>query len=316
MARAREIASRRCAALVLPLALLLFGSASALAADADLLKRGEYVFRAAGCASCHTDDKHHGRPLAGGVRLATPFGVFYTPNISPDPRYGIGAWSDADFVRAVREGVGPRGANYYPVFPYPAYTQISDEDVQALKAYIFSLPPVAQANKPHELPWYLRLRPLIRVWKWLYFHPGRFTPDPRKPAGWNRGAYLAHALVHCGECHTPRNRLGGPQASLMFAGTTDGPDGAVIPNITPDRETGIGKWSRSDLLEYLQTGLTPDGDVAGDLMAEVIDNSTAHLTEDDLNAITDYVRSLPPIAHAVHKHEKKKRAPGRDEFGF
>lgn len=298
------------------LSLCLSVSASALAADADLVKRGEYVFHAAGCNACHTDKKHHGALLAGGVRVTTPFGVFYTPNITPDPKYGIGRWSDADFERAVREGISPEGKNYYPVFPYPAYTHMTDADLAALKAYIFSRPPVAQPNKPHALRWYIRFRPLIGIWKWLYFHPGRFVPDPARSAVWNRGAYLATALTHCGQCHTPRNALGGPMTALRFAGTKDGPDGAVIPNITPDKETGIGGWSRSDLVTYLQTGQTPDGDFAGGLMAEVIDNSTSRLTKTDVDAIAEYVHSLPPIVHSVRGHKKKKHTNGHDEYGF
>jgi mono/diheme cytochrome c family protein len=292
----------------------LFVSHLAVAApDQAQLKQGEYMFHAAGCATCHTDEKHHGAPLAGGRRLATPFGVFYSPNITPDRDHGIGRWSDADFLRALRDGVSPRGENYYPVFPYAAYTHLRDDDILAIKAYLFSRPPVGQTNKPHELPWYLRWRAVVRVWKIRYFTPGPFAPRGDRSPAWNRGAYLATAAAHCSECHTPRDRFGGVESELAYAGTREGPDNGVVPNITPDKKTGIGTWTRSDLVEYLETGQRPDGDFAGDLMADVIDNSLKFLTKDDLSAIATYLVSLPPIAHAVRKEKKKT---GGDEFGF
>lgn len=286
---------------------------TAAAIDATLLARGEYMFKAAGCYGCHTDVKAKGPALAGGAKLATPFGDFYPPNITPDREHGIGAWSDEDFRRALREGVSPRGYRYYPAFPYTAYTLLHDDDIRAIKAYIFAQPARAQANRKHELVWYAR-RPLLFFWKTLYFDRGPYVPDPARSAQWNRGAYLANAAVHCGECHTPRTRLGGLNEDRHFAGTRDGPDGALVPNITPDKRTGIGGWSRSELYDYLETGATPDGDYAGDLMAEVIDNSTQPLTRDDRAAIVEYVLSLPPIEHAVRK--EKKKTQGQGDFDF
>lgn len=289
--------------------------ATALAADPGLVARGEYVYRASGCTNCHTDRKAKGPELAGGAALETPFGTFYAPNITPDRTYGIGAWSDEDFRRALREGVSPAGSHYYPSFPYTSYTRLADEDIRALKAYLFTLPPVARPSRPHELPWYARLRPLLYFWKWRYFEPGPYRPDPRQSVQWNRGAYLATAAAHCGECHTPRDRFGGLDARRYYAGTTAGPEGAVVPNITPDRRTGIGRWSERDLAYYLETGMTPDGDFAGDVMADVIDNGLRHLTRDDLRAIAVYVKSLPAIEHAVSKR-KKDEPRKRDDFGF
>lgn len=278
--------------------------AASISATAPDRARGEYLFKAAGCAGCHTDSKGKGKPLAGGHRLETPLGVFYTPNITADRATGIGNWSDADFIRALRDGVSPRGEHYYPAFPYTSYTRLSDEDMRAIKAYIFSLPAAIAQNKPHELPWYLRARPLLQVWKWLFFERGAFIANPQADAQWNRGAYLATAAVHCGECHTPRNRLGGFKRGLYYAGTRDGPEKSVIPNITPDKKTGIGRWSKRDIADYLETGATPDGDSAGDLMADVIDDSTAHLTKVDRDAIATYIVSLPPIENAVRKEKK------------
>lgn len=292
---------RRAAAL-----LWLMVSAVPVWAAEDGRRQGEYLFRAAGCAGCHTDEKHNGAPLAGGPALQTPFGVFYAPNITPDPETGIGRWSEADFIRALRQGVSPAGAHYYPAFPYTSYTRLTDADLRALKAYLFNLKPVRQANRPHELPWYLRRRPLLAIWKALFFNPGPFTPAPGQPPAWNRGAYLVNALVHCGECHTPRNFLGGFKDSQRHAGTRNGPEGSVVPNVTPHKTTGIGRWRASELVEYLETGATPEGDSAGDLMAEVIDNSLHYLRKDDLKAIAVYALSLPPIEHAVRREPKAK----------
>ncbi len=276
---------------------------------------GDYLFRAAGCGGCHTDEKNHGPALAGGPAIKTPRGTFYGPNISPDPAHGLGRWREVDFIRAMREGVRPDGAHYYPSFPYASYTRLTDDDLRALWAYLRRQPPVAQPNRPHDLPWYLRPRSLLSTWKALYFTPGAWQPRPDKDETWNRGAYLVEAVTHCGECHTPRDALGGPRRALHLAGTRDGPDDSVVPNITPDRKTGIGRWRKSEIVEYLVSGMTPEGDFAGDVMAEIIDRSTSRLTAADRVAIAVYLLSLPPVEHATRK-AKPKPAPGRDEFGF
>ncbi len=295
---------------VMLLGLLCAGSS--LAAGPDPVA-GQYLFRAAGCENCHTDREHGGAWLAGGRELLTPLGVFYSPNITPDPDTGIGRWREADFLRAMRHGRGPDGRHYYPSFPYAAYTRLSDADLRALWAYLRSVPPVRQANRPHELPWYLKYRALLAGWKLLYFKPGPYTPEPGKGASWNRGAYLVQAAGHCGECHTPRNRLGGFRIGLYLAGDKAGAEGGVVPNITPDPKTGIGRWSRGELIDYLKTGMRPDGDFAGGLMAEVIDNGLKHLSQQDLEAIATYLQSVPPVEHAVRKPKPK---PTRDEFGY
>lgn len=211
-------------------------------------------------------------------------------------------------------GRGPQGSHYYPSFPYTSYTRLTDDDLRALRAHIFSLPPVAQPSRPHELAWYARFRPLLSL-EVALLPTGAFEPDPGQSAQWNRGAYLATAAAHCGECHTPRDRFGGSDRTRYYAGTREGPEGAVVPNITPDRKTGIGRWSVRDIAYYLETGMTPDGDFAGDVMADVIDNGLRHLTKDDLLAIATYVKSLPPVEHAVSKR-KKDRPKKRDDFGF
>lgn len=270
-------------------------AASSLYASESASPPGEYLFRAAGCAHCHTDTDNKGAPLAGGRALHSPFGTFYTSNITPDRDTGIGRWSEADFRRALREGISPEGRHYYPAFPYTSYTRLSDADLHAIWKYLASQKPVRQANKPHALPWYLRSRATLGVWKMLYFKSGPLQPQTEKSPAWNRGAYLVKAVAHCGECHTPRNLLGGFKTAQELSGNPHGADDTEIPNITPDRKTGIGKWSESDIADYLETGMTPDGDFAGDAMAEVIDNNTSHLTKEDRRAIAVYLRSQPAV---------------------
>jgi mono/diheme cytochrome c family protein len=226
--------------------------------------------------------------------LATPFGTFYSPNITPDSQTGIGRWTDAQFLRALREGVRPDGANYFPVFPYPSFTKITDADALAIKAYLFSLPTVRQTNRSHDVSFPLSWRFLQNGWKWLFFTPARFHPAQERSEAYNRGAYLVTALAHCGECHTPRNWFGATEPDRFLAGTPAGPDGKKVPNITPDSKTGIGDWSEDDIVTLLATGQTPDFDFAGGAMAEVV-KSTARLTEEDRRAIAAYLRSLPAI---------------------
>ena len=287
---------------------LLFAPSLALAAGQGLidsqLKQGEYIYRATGCEGCHTDAKHAGKLLAGGHALATPFGTFYTPNITPDKETGIGLWSEQDFMRALRAGVSPSGDHYYPSFPYTSYTKLTDDDARALWLYLKAQPSVKQANRNHDLKWFARSRSFVGTWKRMYFVPGAYQPDAAKSGAWNRGAYLAEAAAHCGECHTPRNALGGIDTKLRYAGTRAGPGDGVVSNITPDKKTGIGKWRASELAQYLETGLTPEGDSAGDLMAEVIDNGLQYLNKEDLAAIAEYVLSLPPVENSVQKPKK------------
>jgi mono/diheme cytochrome c family protein len=279
------------------LALTLLTAANPAAADEDASGRGEYLARAGGCFSCHT--AAGGQPLAGGRALATPFGTFYSPNITPDPDTGIGRWTDAQFLRALREGVRPDGANYFPVFPYPSFTGITDSDALAIKAYLFSVSPVRQDNRPHDVAFPFSWRALQTGWKLLFFTPGPFQPAPQRSAAYNRGAYLATALAHCGECHTPRNILGAMRSSLRFAGTPDGPDGQLVPNITPDPGTGIGKWEKDDVVELLKTGTTPEQSKVKGAMRETIQDGLKYLSDADLEAIADYLFAQPSIVHEV-----------------
>ena len=251
-------------------------------------KKGEYLANAAGCAGCHTAPS---APLfSGGRELATPFGKFYGPNITPHAGAGIGRWSEADFTAAMRFGRRPDGAHYYPVFPYPAYTKIADADLKDLYAYLRSVPPSSRPSKPHELRFPFGLRYLLWGWKWLYFVPGAFASDPGRGSTLNRGAYLVQALGHCGECHTPRNILGGPKKGRYLAGGKL-PDGRT-PNLTPTR---LKRWSDKQLADFLRTGATPEGDVPSEVMDEVIRNTTSQLSTQDLSALIAYLRSIPSL---------------------
>lgn len=272
--------------------LLLTGLPSPANAQGDA-KRGEYLAKAGGCVACHTEDKKGAVPFAGGRALETPFGKFFGPNITPDNQAGIGRWSETDFVRAMRMGVGPDGAQYYPAFPYPSFTRITDRDLGDLWAYLRTVPPSNRPSKAHELRFPYNWRFLIRFWKWLFFDPGVFQPVPGQSVTVNRGAYLVRALGHCGECHTPRNFLGGPIED-RFLGGGKGPDGKDVPNLTPAR---LKKWNDAELKDFLTTGLTPDGDVASETMGEVVRNTTGQLTPQDLAAIVAYLRSIPPVAN-------------------
>jgi mono/diheme cytochrome c family protein len=268
-------------------------------APADPLARGRAVLEAAGGCTCHTDFENDGPPLAGGRGISTPFGVFRASNITADPETGIGRFSDADFLRAMREGIAPDGSSYFPVFPYPSFTGMSDEDLLALKAYLLSLPAVRRENRPHEAWPPFGWRMAAAAWRRMNFAPARFAPDPTRPPDWNRGAYLVTAVAHCGECHTPRTLAGALDRTRWLAGTEDGPEGELAPNITPHDDTGIGRWTRPDLVWYLQTGLEPDGDETQGLMQEVIEHGYQHVPRADLEAIAVYLESLPAVDNEV-----------------
>ena len=279
-------------------ALLISTSAlpvSATESDA-LLAEGRYVYLVAGCVGCHVDADRVADGPAGGKGLETPFGVYYPPNITPHPQYGIGNWSEDDLLVALRHGRAPDGYRYAPVFPYTSYTRMRERDVRALYAYLMSLEPVARPSRAHQLPWYLPAGLANRAWQLMFFRAGVFTPNPSRDAQWNRGAYIATALAHCGECHTRRNLLGATDLSRPYAGNPDGVEGDAVPNISSDPDHGVGKWRVSELVDYLESGMTPEADFAGGAMAEVIDNGLTHLTDEDREALASYVHGLPPMA--------------------
>jgi mono/diheme cytochrome c family protein len=271
------------------LLVLLFAAGSSLA-EGDA-KRGEYLAKAAGCIGCHTEEKDGAVPFAGGRALKTPFGTFYGPNITPDKKAGIGSWSEADFMRALRQGDRPDGSNYFPAFPYPSFTKITDSDMRDLWAFLRTLPPSAQPSKEHDLWFFFGWRWTVTFWKWFFFTPGAFAAIPGASDVVNRGAYLVQALGHCGECHTPRNFLGGPKSSRFLAGGK-GPDGKAVANLTP---TGLKKQGDKEIKDFLVTGLTAEGDVPAEAMGEVIKNTTSQLTPADLDALIAYLRTIPPL---------------------
>ena len=271
-------------------AAILLAAVASLAQD-DIVERGKYLLFAGGCISCHTEDVDDAVPLAGGRAMESPFGTFYSPNITPDPETGIGNWSDDDFVNAFWEGISPRGEHYFPAFPYTSYTGVSRDDLLAMKAHLFSLESVRKKSRKHDLAGYMSTRLAAGAWKELNFNGARFVPDPTRDDTWNRGAYLVRHLGHCGECHTPRSNLGVRQTDQELAGSQLGDES--VPNITQHRVDGIGRWSISDIEYFLDIGMLPDGDFSGSSMGDVIEDNTSKLTPGDRLAIASYLKSVP-----------------------
>jgi mono/diheme cytochrome c family protein len=274
--------------------ILAFSGLGRATADAASASRGAYLAAAAGCDQCHTDAKNSGPPYAGGRALETPFGTVFAPNITPDRATGIGRWGLADFERAVRWGVAPDDSHYLPAFPFPFYNRLTHDDLIDLKAFLDSLLPVSRVNSaaPRSIFSAVGTRAAIMIVD-EYF-AGPWQPDETRDAVWNRGAYLVAAVGRCGDCHTPRNWLGAREPKRLLAGAPAGPRGKAVPNITPDAETGIGKWSENDIMTLLKDGQTPDFDFVGGAMAEIVRNTT-RLVDSDRRAIAVYLRSLPPI---------------------
>ena len=266
------------------------------AAHTPNLANGEVMFTAGNCSACHMtqgqDDRTH---LAGGLKLKSPFGTFVAPNISPDPKYGIGAWSEAEFVNALKRGVGRHGEHLYPAFPYSAYSLMTTADARDLFAYLKTLPAEAKPTAPHDLAFPYNIRLAVGGWKFLYFHPKDFVADPKQSAAWNRGRYLAEGPAHCAECHTPRGSLGGPEEDKLYAGAPNlEKGGRFATNITSHPKDGIGDWSADDIASLLSSGTDkcfnePEG------MRNVI-ASTSKLSPDDVNALATYIHTIPAKA--------------------
>jgi mono/diheme cytochrome c family protein len=253
---------------------------------------GLTIFNAGGCSSCHAVPGQPDRlKLGGGLAIPSPFGTFYAPNISADPVDGIGRWTEAEFVRAVTQGISPAGYHYFPAFPYTSYAHAKVDDIRDLHAYLKTLAPVAGKVRDHDVPFPFNIRRNIGIWKWLFMDSKPFMPDASRSAPWNRGAYLANGLGHCAECHSPRNFLGGIIAAQRFAGGPNPEGEGWVPNIT---QKGIGDWSQKDIAWFLETGEMPEGDSAGGSMVRVIKN-TSQLSPEDRAAIAEYIKSLPPV---------------------
>jgi mono/diheme cytochrome c family protein len=287
--------------------------ASALPQYTPNVANGSTIFNIGGCASCHAvpnkdPDKVDRTRLGGRLALPCPFGTLYVPNISSDPRDGIGSWSEADFVTALWDGTDADGRHLFPAFPYTSYRHMELSDVRDLFAYLKTLPPVPGKVRDHDLNFPFNIRRLVGGWKLLYLRGGPFVPDPSESAQWNRGAYLVNGPGHCAECHSPRNALGAIIDSERFAGSPS-PDGnGWVPNITP---AGLGhsplgdiSWTENDIASFLGDGMNPVGDFAGGSMAEVVRN-TSLLSQDDRAAMANYIVSLPPRQGPTPPPKKK-----------
>jgi mono/diheme cytochrome c family protein len=262
--------------------------------SASLIERGQYLARAADCEVCHTAEG--GAPFAGGRAFVLPFGTLYSTNITPDANTGIGAYSDANFLDALHRGIGRGGTRLYPAMPYASYTYMSDADALAIKAYLFSLSPVSAPARGNTLVFPFNQRSLMGLWS-MFFNPNhRFEPDTDRDPQWNRGAYLAEAMAHCGECHTPRDLFFSLDNRRKFAGETQA--GWRAYNITPDHASGIGEWSDTDLAHYLSMGHAVGRGTASGPMGEAVDASLRYLAPEDVAALVVYVRSVPAVATA------------------
>jgi mono/diheme cytochrome c family protein len=265
---------------------LVYGAPS----DLTPVARGEYLARAADCIACHTAPG--GKPFAGGLAFKLPFGMLYSSNITPDKQTGIGAWTDDDFVRALHDGVRHDGKRLYPAFPYTSYSLLSRDDVLAIKAYLFSLPAISQATPAPDLSFPFNQRWAMGFWNAVFFKSTRFQPAADKSPEWNTGAYLAIALAHCAECHTPRNIGFALEHGKELAGAPL--EGWQAPNITSDPAHGIGRWTDAELYDYLRTGHAAGHGSAGGPMGEAVANSLQYLTPKDTKALITYLRSVPP----------------------
>ncbi|HGA2319834.1 TPA: c-type cytochrome [Pseudomonas putida] len=279
------------------IATLLLGATAAAQADDALVKKGEYLARAGDCVACHT--AKGGQPFAGGLPMQTPIGTVYSTNITPHAS-GIGQYSFADFDRAVRKGIAKDGSTLYPAMPYPSYARVSDDDMQALYAYFMhGVEPVAQANKPTDIPWPLSMRWPLSIWR------GLFAPEVQAwqaPAAADpvvsRGAYLVEGLGHCGACHTPRaltmqeKALSPADGEQFLAGSTP-LEGWIAKNLRGDYKDGLGSWSEAQLVQFLKTGRSDRSAVFGG-MSDVVEHSMQHLSDADLTAIARYLKTLPP----------------------
>jgi mono/diheme cytochrome c family protein len=261
-------------------------------ARTSMVERGAYLTRAADCVACHTSGG--GKEYAGGLAIRLPFGTLYSTNITPDKETGVGNYSDQDFLDAVRRGVRRDSARLYPAMPYASYSYMTDADVLAIKAYLFSLPPVHAKAPENTLTFPYNQRWAMIFWSALFNPDTRFAPDSDRSPEWNRGAYLAEALAHCGECHTPRNLAFALDNRKKFAGALTA--GWRAFNISSDKATGIGGWRDEDLVAYLAIGHADGHGTASGPMGEAVDHSFSQLAQEDIRAVVAYLRTVPPIA--------------------
>lgn len=265
-------------------------AADAAATTADpLIEKGKYAAILGDCAACHT--RADGPALAGGFGLKTPFGVIYSPNITPDRETGIGSWTKADFERAMRHGKDDHKANLYPAFPYTAYTKTSPEDVDALWAYLQAQPAIKYTPPKNGLGFPFNMRILLTPWNWLHFKAGEYQADTKQSAEWNRGKYLFDGLGHCAACHTPKNFMGGDKGSKALQGGLL--EDWWAPDLTSNKAQGLGTWSKDDLVAFLKTGANTHASVYGS-MVDVVQQSTSQWKDEDLAALATYMKSIAP----------------------
>ncbi|KDB08772.1 Gluconate 2-dehydrogenase (acceptor) [Burkholderia sp. lig30] len=266
--------------------------ASAVAANArpEVVVRGEYLARAGDCIACHTAPR--GKTFAGGLAMETPFGTLYSPNITPDSKYGIGKWTADQFYAMMHTGKSPDGKLIYPAMPIAQYTKVTRQDSDAIFAYLKSVPAVHQANRKHDMRFPFNQRELLIGWRTLYFSEGEFQPNTKRSAEWNRGAYLVEGLGHCTMCHTKINMLGGSSKDEQFAGGLIPVQNWYAPSLTSDKDGGLGDWSTKDIVDLLQAGISDRGAVYGP-MAEVTYHSLQYMTDDDAKAMAVYLKTLP-----------------------
>ena len=289
----------------------LVGDANSFVATPEQVARGAYLARAGNCAACHTD--RGGAAMSGGKGIATPFGTVYASNLTPDARTGIGSWSAAQFWRAMHNGRSADGHLLYPAFPYPNFTEITRADSDALLAWLRSQVPVTQVNRPHALRFPYNLQASLAVWRALFFTPGTYEPVVERSVQWNRGAYLVRSLGHCAACHSPRNAFGATRDSLELSGGLIPLQNWYAPSLASSAEAGVADWSAADVAALLKTGLTSRGAALGP-MAEVVFRSTQYLSDADIAAMAEFLKSLPqtpPHAVAAAKVDKDVQAHGQ-----
>jgi mono/diheme cytochrome c family protein len=265
----------------------------ATAFDAATVARGAYLARAGNCIGCHT--ARGGAEYAGGRGVDTPFGTVYAPNLTPDRETGLGTWSADAFWRALHNGRSKDGRLLTPAFPYPSYTRVNREDADAIYAFLRSLPPVRQPNRPHALRFPYDTQAALAVWRALFFRPGRFEPEAGRSAAWNRGSYLVRGLGHCEACHAERNWLGATRGGIELGGGLIPMQGWYAPSLAAPHEAGVQDWPEDEVVALLGGGVAPRGSVMGP-MSEVVFRSTQHLSREDLRAMAVFLKSLPPAA--------------------
>ncbi|MCZ4316550.1 cytochrome c [Comamonadaceae bacterium G21597-S1] len=273
------------------------GAITSATANPAHIARGAYLARAGNCMGCHS--MSGGAEYAGGRGIETPFGTVFAPNITPDPKTGIGSWSAAEFWRAMHHGRSKDGRLLYPAFPYPSYMNVTREDSDALLAYLRTVQPVEQANKAHALAFPYNTQAALALWRAMFFRAGDLQPDTQETAEWNRGRYLVEGLAHCAACHSSRNGFGATILNAQFAGGLMPDEAWYAPSLASPNEAGLQTWPREEAIQLLKSGVSRHATVSGP-MADVVYSSTQYLTPQDVKAMVEYLASIP-VRERDHK---------------